>query len=44
MSDPAAELAFQNEIIAHLTAHGWLLGSAAASPLRPTLPLFSHCE
>ncbi|NQW99493.1 hypothetical protein HQ447_02455, partial [bacterium] len=30
MSDPAAELAFQNEIIAHLTAHGWLLGSSAA--------------
>ncbi len=29
MSDPAAELAFQNEIIAHLTAHGWLLGSPA---------------
>lgn len=26
MSDPAAELAFQKEIIAHLTAHGWLLG------------------
>jgi type I restriction enzyme R subunit len=29
MSDPAAELAFQNEIIAHLTAHGWLLGNTA---------------
>ena len=26
MSDPAAERAFQDEIIAHLTAHGWLLG------------------
>jgi type I restriction enzyme, R subunit len=26
MSDPAAELAFQKEIIAHLTAHGWLQG------------------
>jgi len=29
MSDPAAERAFQDEIIAHLTAHGWLLGSPA---------------
>jgi type I restriction enzyme R subunit len=28
MSDPAAERAFQDEIIAHLTAHGWLLGSS----------------
>jgi hypothetical protein len=27
MSDPSAELAFQNEIIAHLTADGWLLGT-----------------
>lgn len=26
MSDPAAERAFRDEIIAHLTAHGWLLG------------------
>ena len=26
MSDPAAERAFQDEIIAHLTANGWLLG------------------
>lgn len=26
MSDPADERAFQDEIIAHLTAHGWLLG------------------
>ena len=29
MSDPAAERAFQDEIIAHLTAHGWLLGESA---------------
>jgi len=28
MSDPAAEKKFQDEIIAHLTAHGWLLGSS----------------
>jgi type I restriction enzyme, R subunit len=28
MSDPAAERKFQDEIIAHLTAHGWLLGSS----------------
>lgn len=27
MSDPAAERAFQQEIIDHLTAHGWLLGN-----------------
>ncbi len=26
MSDPAAERVFQDEIIAHLTTHGWLLG------------------
>ena len=30
MSDPAAERAFQQEIIDHLTAHGWLLGSSTA--------------
>jgi len=29
MSDPAAERAFQDEIIAHLTAQGWLLGVTA---------------
>ena len=29
MSDPSAELAFQNEIIAHLTADGWLLGTSS---------------
>ena len=29
MSDPAAERAFQDEIIAHLTAHGWLLGESS---------------
>lgn len=29
MSDPAAERAFQDEIIDHLTAHAWLLGSSS---------------
>ena len=29
MSDTTAERKFQDEIIAHLTAHGWLLGSSA---------------
>lgn len=29
MSDPAAERAFQDEIIAHLTTHGWLIGISA---------------
>jgi type I restriction enzyme R subunit len=28
MPDPAAERAFQDEIIAHLMAHGWLVGSS----------------
>jgi type I restriction enzyme, R subunit len=30
MSDPAAERAFQQEIIDHLTSHGWLLGNTNA--------------
>ena len=30
MSDPAAERQFQDEIVAHLTAHGWLLGTSDA--------------
>jgi hypothetical protein len=29
MPDPAAEKAFQDEIIAHLTSHGWQLGESA---------------
>lgn len=28
MPDPAAERNFQDEILAHLTAHGWLVGSS----------------